>query len=242
LAHLAQVGAPCAPVHPPALTGGPRLSVCLARAFSPSLPPTAQWARLADVVPLARVPTSLCPADPTFSSFPTSSPRSPSWTRPRLRDLWPPPHVLAPFEPHAPLAHFPPLTCALIRNLSPPLSLCAHDQVAPPPLTEDRRPFYDRRRARGPSVASVSSASPSATRDTLRFAFSLPGFPGPRTPKHFLRSRSPPSSTRGSTAPPPSLKRSGVRTRGEQPSRALNSAVIALLPAQFLAGVDPCRH
>jgi hypothetical protein len=125
----------------------------------------------------------------------------PLWTRPRPRDLRPPPHILAHFEPHAPLAHFPLLTCALSRTLSPPLSLCARDQVALPPLTEDHRSFCDRRRARAPSVASVSSASPSATRDTLRFAFSIPGLPGPRSPEHFLRSRSPPPSTQGSPHP-----------------------------------------
>jgi hypothetical protein len=49
----------------------------------------------------------------------------PPWTRPRPRDLCPPPHVLGPFEPHAPLAHFPPLTCALSSTLSP-LSRYAH--------------------------------------------------------------------------------------------------------------------
>jgi hypothetical protein len=96
---------------------------------------------------------------------------------PRPRVLRPSPHVLAPFEPRAPLAHFPPLTCALSRTLSPPLLLCARNQVAPPPLTEDRHPFCDHRRAHAPSLASVSSASPSATRDALRFAFSLPGLP-----------------------------------------------------------------
>jgi hypothetical protein len=83
----------------------------------------------------------------------------PPWTRPRLRDLQPHSHVLAPFEPRASLTHFPLLTCALSRTLSPPLSLCARDQVAPPPLTEGRCPFCDRRQAHAPSVASMSSAS-----------------------------------------------------------------------------------
>jgi hypothetical protein len=109
----------------------------------------------------------------------------PPWTRPRPRDLRPPPHVLAPFEPRAPLAHFPPLTCALSRTLSPPLSLCARDQIAPSPLTVDRRPFYDHRRARAPSVASVSSALLSTTRDTFWFALPLSDLPGPRSPERF---------------------------------------------------------
>jgi hypothetical protein len=115
----------------------------------------------------------------------------PHWTRQRPRDLRPPPHILAPFEPRAPLAHLPPLTCTLRRTLSPSLSLCARDQRAPPPPIVDCRPFYDRRRARAPSATSVSSALPSATRDTLWFALSLSSLPGPHSPEHFLRSRSP---------------------------------------------------
>jgi hypothetical protein len=115
----------------------------------------------------------------------------PPWTCPRPRDLRPPPHVLAPFEPHAPLTHLPPLTCDLNRTLSPSLSLCTRDQRAPPPPTVDCRPFYDRRRARAPFVASVSYALPSATRDTLWFALPLSSLPGPRSPERFLSSRSP---------------------------------------------------
>jgi hypothetical protein len=53
-----------------------------------------------------------------------------------------------------------------------------------------------------------------------------------------LRSRSPPPSTRGSTAPPPFSKCPGVRTRGEQPSYAFISPSIALVPAQLLTGVS----
>jgi hypothetical protein len=125
----------------------------------------------------------------------------PPWTRPRPRDLRPPPHVLAPFEPHVPLAHLPLLTSTLNRTLSPSLSLCARDQRAPPPPSVDCRPFCDRRRARAPSVASVSSALPSATRDTLWLPFS-----SLVCPVHAHRSVScavgaPPPSARGSIAP-----------------------------------------
>jgi hypothetical protein len=129
---------------------------------------------------------------PHLSARPQPPAHDPSpWTRPRPRALRPPPHVLAPFEPRASLAHLPPLTCVLGRTLSPSLSLCARDQRAPPPPTVDCRPFYDRRRACAPSVALVSSALPSATRDTLWFALPLSGLPGPRSPKRFLRSRVP---------------------------------------------------
>jgi hypothetical protein len=94
----------------------------------------------------------------------------PPWTRPRPRFLQPRPRVCAPFEPRTLLSHLPSLTCALSRTPSPSLSLCARGQRAPPLPTVDCRPFCDRRRVRVPSVASVSSASLSATRDTLWFA------------------------------------------------------------------------
>jgi hypothetical protein len=162
----------------------------------------------------------------------------PSWTRPRPRDLRPSPHVPTPFEPCALLAHLPSLTCALSRTLSPSLSLCPRDQRAPPPPTVDRHPFYDHRRARAPSVASVSSASLSATRDTLWFARSPSGLPSPCSPEHFLRSRSPaavdPKLHRTSAV----LQAPGVRTRCEQPSHALISPSVAPAPAQFLTGAS----
>jgi hypothetical protein len=122
--------------------------------------------------------------------------------------------------------------------LAPSLSLYAHDQIAPSPLTIDRRPFGDHRRARAPSVASVNSASPSATRDTLWFALPLSNLLGPRSPERFMRSRSPPLSTRGSTAPPSFPKRLGVCTRGEQPSHVFISPSIAPVLAQLLTRVS----
>jgi hypothetical protein len=65
--------------HPPSLTGGPRLSVCLARSFSRSLPPAAQWARLVGAVPLARAPASLSvPPTPPVIPSSTSRPCSPA--------------------------------------------------------------------------------------------------------------------------------------------------------------------
>jgi hypothetical protein len=70
-----------------------------------------------------------------------------------------------------------------------PLSLYAHDPVAPLPLTEGRRPFCAHRRTRALSLALVNSASPSATWDILRVALSLFDLLGPRSPEHFLRSR-----------------------------------------------------
>jgi hypothetical protein len=146
----------------------------------------------------ARFSLSILPSPPVSPS-PTSRPHPSPWTRPRPRVLRPPPHVLTPFEPRAPLTHFPLLTCALSRTLSPPLSLYASDQVASSPLTVDHRPFCDRRRARTPSVAAVSSTSPLATRDALWFALPLSDLPGPCSPKRFLPSRSPSPPTRGST-------------------------------------------
>jgi hypothetical protein len=177
--------------------------------------------------------------EPHLSARPQPPTHVPTpWTCPLPRDLRPPPHVLAPFEPRAPLTYLPPLICALSRTLSPPLSLCARDQIAPPPLTVDRHSFCDRRRARAPSVASVSFGLPLATRATLWFALPLSNLPGPRSPEHFLRSRSPPPSTRGSTTPSLFPKRPGVRTRGEQPSHVFISPSIAPVLAQLLTGVS----
>jgi hypothetical protein len=133
-----------------------------------------------------------------------------------------------PFEPTPRSPHFPLLICALNRAPSPSLSPCACVQVAPPLLTEARRPFYGRRRARVVPVATMSSALPSATRDTSRFAPSPSSLPGPRSPKSSSCSRSPPLSTRGFTVSPPTPKRSWVCTRGEQPCHAFIALVLTL--------------
>ena len=155
---------------------------------------------------------SLCPVEPICQSVPNLPPTSLVMDAPMT--MRSPATFLSPrlFRSRMPLAHFPPLTCALSRTLSSPLSLCARNQVAPPLLTEDRRLFHDRRRARAPSVAAVSSASPSATRGALWFALPRSDLPGPRPPERFLRSRSPSPPTRGSTAPPLFPKRPGVCT------------------------------
>jgi hypothetical protein len=208
--------------------------------LSPTRGPVGQPCRRRSSCTRARF--SLCPAEPTYQSVPNLLPTSLAVDAPTTEcspATFSSPHL---FRRRTLLAHFPPLTCTLNRTLLPPLSLCARDQVAPPPLTEDHHSFYDRRRARAPSIAAVSSASPSATRDTLWFALPLSGFPGPRTPEHFLRSRSPPPSTQGSTTPPPFPKHPEVRSRGEQPSHAFISLSIVPVPAQFLAGVDPRRR
>jgi hypothetical protein len=130
------------------------------------------------------------------------------WTRPRPRVLQPPPHSLGPLEPHAPLAHFPLLTCALSRALSPPLSPCVRNQTSSTAAHQRRSSFRDRRWARIMLVPSVRSTASPAARDTIRFALSPSGLPGPRSPEHFLRSWSLLPSTRGLTASPPSSRRS----------------------------------
>jgi hypothetical protein len=169
---------------------------------------------------------SLCPAEPTCQSVPNLPPTSlvvDAPTTARSPAMFSSPCL---FRSRTSLDHFPvpPLACALSRTLSPPLSLCARDQVTSPPLTEDRR------RARAPSVAAVSSASPSATRYALWFALPLSDLPGPRSPERFLRRQSLPPLTRGSTAPPPFPKCPRVRTQGEQPSHSFISPSIAPVP------------
>jgi hypothetical protein len=79
-------------------------------------------------------------------------------------------------------------------------------------INEKNYPTHDLelagRQARATLVASVCSASPSATRDTSRFAPSPSGFPGPRSLESSQCSQSSPPSTRGLTVSPPPPKRS----------------------------------
>jgi hypothetical protein len=146
---------------------------------------------------------------------------------PRMSATPPVPNLpLAPRHGRAHVARFPatsvrtqhplsartPLTHSS-RSVTPPsehprpLSRTARAQGAPPLLTVVRRPFYGRRRALVAPVASASSTSLSATRDTPRFAPNLSCSPGPRSPETSPCSRSPPPSTRGFPASPLSLKR-----------------------------------
>jgi hypothetical protein len=155
----------------------------------------------------------------------------PPWTRPRPRDLWPPPHVPALFEPRALLAHLPLLTCALSQTRSPSLSLCARDQRAPPRPTVDCRSFCNRRRARVLSVASVSSALPVSYSGHPLVCLPLSGLPGPRSPERFLCSWSPVAVDPTLHRTLPFSKHPGVRTRGGHPSHAHISPSIALAPS-----------
>jgi hypothetical protein len=129
---------------------------------------------------------------PHVSAVPNLSPTiSPPWMRPRPRVLRSRPCARAPFVPRALLAHLSSISCALSQTPSPSLSLCPREQRAPPPPAVGCCPFCGHRRVRAPSRATVSSASPSAARDTLRCALPLSGSSGPRSPEQFLRSRSP---------------------------------------------------
>jgi hypothetical protein len=214
LAHLAQVGPACA-----------RASA-RARA-DPSRCPVGQSCRRRSSRTRAR---SLCPANPTCQLVPNLLPTFPRRGRAHDRTISDHPRTSSPLL--SPVPHSPTSPTHLCPQPNPlaPLSLCARDQIAPSPLTVDRRPFCDRRRARAPSVASVSSDLSSATRDTLWFALPLSYLPGLRSPENFLRSQCPPPSTRGSTAPPSFPKRPGVCTRGEQPSHVFISPCIAQCP------------
>jgi hypothetical protein len=98
-----------------------------------------------------------------------------------------------PFRARAPLAHFPLLIWALSQALSPSLSPCTCILGVPPPLTEVRRLFYGRRRACVTPVASMSSVSPPASRDTPQFALSPSGPPGPHSLEFSPCSRSSPT-------------------------------------------------
>jgi hypothetical protein len=181
----------CAPARPWCLTGEPRLSAPTRARSLPlshcSVRPSC-WRR-------SFPPHSLSlylSRRPHLSAVPNLSPTiSPSWTRPRPRDLRPRPRACAPFEPRALLAHLPSLICALSQTPSPSLSLFPREQRAPPPPVVDCCPFCGHHRVRALSRANVSSASLSAARDTLQCALQLSGSTGPRSPERFLHRRSP---------------------------------------------------
>jgi hypothetical protein len=145
-----------------------------------------------------------------------------------------------PLEP-TPTHSLPYLSCAPSRTLSPPLSLCAHQGV-PPPLAVVSCLFYGHRRALSSPIASESSASSSAARDTPQFA------PTPLVrPVRAHRSSpravgAPPPSTRGVPASPLLPRCSSVSSRGEQPPCDPISLITALVFARLLAGVGPHRR
>jgi hypothetical protein len=170
---------------------------------------------LALVVPRAPAPLSLS-SRPHLSTVSNLSPTiSPPWMRRRPCVPRPRPSPRAPFEPCALLAHLPSPICALYSAPSPSLLLCPREPRAPPPPADVQHLFRGRRCARAPSSATMSFALPSATRDTLQCALSLPAAPGPRSPEQFLRSRSPAAIDPRLHRTPPFSKRPGVRTRGE---------------------------
>jgi hypothetical protein len=218
----------------PALTGGPRLWAYSARALTPLSPsrcPVGQCYRRRFS---SRALSLSMSRGPHPSAVPNLSPTSSSWTRPRQCVLRPPPHALAPLElapcSRTPPAHLRPQPSSLALRAQPNSSTAAHRRSPS---------FRDRRWVLITLVPSVSVAASPAARDTLWFVLSPSSSSGPCSPEHFLRSRSPSSSTRDFTASPSSSWRSWVCTCGEQPPYALNSFVTALAPAQFLARVDP---
>jgi hypothetical protein len=71
---------------------------------------------------------------------------------------------------------------------------------------------------------ATSQASPPLTEDRRCSATAV------ESPSHPWPRRSPPPSTRGSTAPPSSPERSRVRTRGEKPSCALIHLLLSFCP------------
>jgi hypothetical protein len=175
---------------------------------------------------------------PHLSAVPNLSPTiSSPWTRPRPRVLRPRLRVRAPFEPRTLLAHLPSLICALNQTPLPSLSLCPRKKRALPPPTDGRCPFCGHCRALAPSFALVSSASPSAARDTLRCALPLSGLPGPRSPERSCAVVAPPPSPRRVPAPPPLPRDSRASPRGEQPACTLDLVVTALVSARLFAGV-----
>jgi hypothetical protein len=179
---------------------------------------------------------SLCPAVPTCQPSLTSRPRSPH--RGRAHDRAFSGHVLAPVPllSPAPCSPTSPRSFTPSANPPPSLSLCPHEQRAPPPPAVDCCSFRGHRRVYAQSRATVSSTSPSVARDTLGVPF-----PSLIRPLRAHRSDScavgaQPPSPRCILAPPLLLRGSSASPQGEQPARTLNLVDTALLLAQLLAG------
>jgi hypothetical protein len=138
---------------------------------------------------------------------------------------------LAMPEPRALLAHIPSLICASAQPPRPlSRSACVNRELRHC-LADVHCLFCGRRCARAPSSATVSFPLPSATRDTLRCARSIPAAPGPRSPECFLaqpESTTVAPSPHRTPAPPPLLRDASAFARGEQPARALNLVILAL--------------
>jgi hypothetical protein len=162
----------------------------------------------------SRVPALSLSRRPHLSARPQPPAHDlPPWTRTRPRVLR---HVCAPAPllSLAPCSPTSPLSFAPSAKSSRPLSLCPRVQGAPPPPTVDYCLFCGHRRVRIPSSATVSSASLSAARDTLRCALSLSAASDPRSPEQSSRSRSP------AVVAPSSLCTSAVASRYQRfPSR-----------------------
>jgi hypothetical protein len=175
-------------------------------------------------------------AVPTCQPSLTSRPRSPAVDAPTTARS---PATFEPLLTPAPCSPTFPLPFAPSAQLPRPLSRSAraNQELRHRPLTSTACSVA--------VVALVPRPVPrcaSPCRQLLGTPFGVPS-PSLLRSVHAHRSSSctvgaPPPSTRGSTAPPPFSKRPGVRTRGEQPSHALNSPSITPEPAQFLAGVS----
>jgi hypothetical protein len=150
---------------------------------------------------------------PTFARSPATSSHPRPFGAPR------------PARP-SPLAHLRPQP----NRLALSLGLLARSESS---ATAHRRPSFVLRPA--------SSPCPVCCLGELRLTVSYSGYPLVRSfspmvgmvPSHrsfCCAAGAPPPSIRSSIAPLPSSKSPRVRTRGEQPAHALNSAVTAFLP------------
>jgi hypothetical protein len=134
LAQLAQVGQSCARARPPALTGGPRLSACLATMPSLSLPRGPELS--APFFPPRPLSLSV-PPSPPISLSSNCCPRSPR--RGLAHDRTFSGHVrapapllsLAPYSPTSPLS-FAPSSPTLSPSLSRSTHTCREPHHRPP--------------------------------------------------------------------------------------------------------------
>jgi hypothetical protein len=151
--------------------------------------------------------------------------------------------MLVPLLSPSPCSPTSPRSFAPSTKPSRPLSRSAHAcREPPPPPAVDRCPFYGHRRVRAPARATVSSASLSAARDTLRCALPLSSPYDRAHRSDSCAAGAPPLSPRRVLAPPPLLHDSSVSPQGEQPAHALNLVIPALLLARLLARATSLHH
>jgi hypothetical protein len=206
---------PCAWQADPARRRKPERPLSLALSLLRGSGLSASLLSRAPTLPLSTPPTPLVSV--SLNSRPRSPHRGCAHVRAFSGHDWAPVPLLNP-APCSPTSSLPFAPSAQLSR-----SAHANREPLPPPI-DVHRLFRGRRCARAPFSATMSFALPSASRDTLHCAPSLPGSAGPRSPEWFA----PPPSPRRVPVPPSLPRASSVPPQGEQPPCAPISLCTAL--------------